>query len=294
MYYPAVAKAREHTRFLISLYHTPPEASRAVFYSVVRAGHLIAGRDHRIERDHYPGHELILCLRGRGFVRIGGREHAVEPGALAWVNCYHPHAYWADAAAPWELYWVRVEGPGLDRLCQILSADRMPVISGLRVSEARAVFERTFKHLQGHAPEAAALVHAEIARLIALLFQARLRAGGVTAGETEVPLHLQKPIQTMRLYFHRPLRVAELAAQAGMSDSTFMRAFKRVMGTSPIDWLRRERINQAKRRLIESADSVKEVARQAGYSDQFFFSKDFKKFTGLAPTEFRRRECGPA
>jgi transcriptional regulator GlxA family with amidase domain len=99
-----------------------------------------------------------------------------------------------------------------------------------------------------------------------------------------------KAIEQMRLYYHKPTRVADLADLAGMSESHFSRMFKAAMGTSPIDWLRRERINQAKRRLVESEDAIKEVAQQVGYSDQFFFSKDFKKMTSLTPTQFRQTE----
>lgn len=287
-----MARARPHTRFTVSLYHTPGDASRAVFYSVVRAGHLLAGRDHRIERDHYPGHELIFCLRGRGFVKVGGREHAAGPGALVWVNCYHPHAYWADPAAPWELFWVRVEGPGLDRICSILSADRLPVVAGLRADEVTPAFKRIFERMQRPTTDAAAAVHAEVARLIAAAFRARFRAGGFDAAQPQLAPGLEKAAQQMRLYFHRPWRVKELAALAGLSESSFMRAFRTGMGTSPIDWLRRERISQAKRRLGETTDTVKEIAAQIGYGDQYFFSKDFKRFTGLAPTEFRKREQG--
>jgi AraC-like DNA-binding protein len=64
------------------------------------------------------------------------------------------------------------------------------------------------------------------------------------------------------------------------------------MGTSPIDWLRRERINQAKRRLIDTDEPVKEIARQCGYRDPYFFSKDFKKLTNLPPTLYRAQERG--
>jgi transcriptional regulator GlxA family with amidase domain len=106
----------------------------------------------------------------------------------------------------------------------------------------------------------------------------------------ELPMPVQKAIEKMRLYFHTPIRVAELALLAGMSESHFSRLFKSAIGTSPIDWLRRERINQAKHRLIESDDPIKEIARQVGYSDQFFFSKDFKKMTKLTPTQFRDEE----
>jgi AraC-like DNA-binding protein len=44
--------------------------------------------------------------------------------------------------------------------------------------------------------------------------------------------------------------------------------------------------------LVESADSMKEIARQCGWGDPFHFSKDFKRLTGMTPTEYRRRERG--
>ena len=61
---PARAK-RSH--FPVSLFATPSPQHQDVFYTVPRAGHLVGGADHHVRRDHFPGHELILCLRGRGW-----------------------------------------------------------------------------------------------------------------------------------------------------------------------------------------------------------------------------------
>ncbi len=77
-----------------------------------------------------------------------------------------------------------------------------------------------------------------------------------------------------------------------MSSSHFTRLFRRAFGTSPVDWLRRERISQAKRRLVETTIPIEWVAEQVGYQDRFFFSKDFKKLTGMTPREYRKREAG--
>ena len=55
----------------------------------------------------------------------------------------------------------------------------------------------------------------------------------------------------------------------------------------------RERMSQTKRRLVEGEDSIKQIAEQVGYSDQFHFSRDFKRSTGIPPTEYRRRERHP-
>jgi len=281
----------DKSRFPISLHHTPSDLAGDAFYTSVRAGHLVAGPEHRIERDRYPGHELILCLRGMGQARLRGRAGEVGTGQLLWVNCHHPHAYWAIPTKPWEVYWVRIDGPRLDRVEHHLFGGSFPIIN-VEVKRFAPVFRRIFQQMESLKPDAEARLHAEVARLIALLFQQRSGSAADGTLAPAVPELLRRPLERMRLYYHLPLRVDELASLAGMSPSHFARTFKHVMGTSPINWLRRERINQAKRRLTETDDAVKEIAQQCGYADAFYFSRDFKQFTQCAPSDYRRREQG--
>ena len=284
---PAV---REKNRFPVSLHYTPTGPHARVFYTVLRAGHVIAGKEHHISRERYPGHELILCLEGVGHAVVRGRETAVRAGELLWIDCSKPHEYRADERDPWEVFWLRMEGAGLDRICKMLSAGPMPL--GVPAKPAADCFRRIFATMAQSSPEALAAIHAEAAQLIALCFRARSRGPGDSPLPQNLPALLRRPLEQMRSSFERPWRVAELAGMAGMSPSHFIRTFRAALGTSPIDWLRRERINQAKRRLVETDDSMKEIARLVGYSDQFFFSKDFKQMTSLTPTDYRKREKG--
>lgn len=279
------------TEFLTNLYATPADWQRDLFYSVVRAGHLKAGFEHRIQRETYPGYELILCLDGRGWVQVSGKRHEVAKGQLVWVNCHHPHAYGCVLDDPWELYWIRVEGVTLDRISLLLDVAGQPVHQNFDVAAAAVEMERVFRHMDGRRPSDAAICHAAVGELVSLLFSERLTDPRML--HPKVPPPIVKALEKMRLYYHESIRVQDLATTAGMSESHFSRQFKAAIGTSPIDWLRKERINQAKRRLIESEDPIKEIARQVGYSDQFFFSKDFKKTTQLTPTEFRLKERQP-
>jgi AraC-like DNA-binding protein len=288
MYDSIMNSVQSQTVFIHNLYATPADWQRDLFQSVVRAGHLRAGKEHRIQRETYPGHELILCLAGHGWVQVAGKRHEVGPDELVWVNCHHPHTYGAQSQRPWELYWIRVEGRPLDRVSGLLEVNSQPVIRNFNTRAALMEYERIFHHMTGTRPSHAALVNAAVTAIIALAFEARL--ADTDEIRPELPMPIQKSLEKMRLYFHTPIRVAELASLSGMSESHFSRMFKSCIGTSPIDWLRRERINQAKHRLIESDDPIKEIARQVGYSDQFFFSKDFKKMVRLTPTQFRHQE----
>ena len=276
----------DSTRFVVSLFATPSTAHQEVFYTVPRAGHLIGGADHHVEREHFPGHELIWCLAGKGWVRLQGKAHAVAAGELVWINCAQPHAHGADAEDPWEVYWLRIEGPRLESLSRMLGTNFQPVFAGCP-AETATVYPEVFERMQRPAPEAPALIHAAVARLVAAAFCAR--AGRGETVENPPPV-LRKSLEWMRLFYFQPARVEDLAEMSGVSPSHFNRLFKRSFGTSPIDWLRRERISQAKRRLVETTETVKQIAEHVGYADRFFFSKDFKRYTGCTPVEFRARE----
>lgn len=276
-------------QFPISLYATPNPLHRDVFYTIPRAGHLIAGPNHHIQREHFPGHELILCLRGSGWVRIAGRTSRVRPGDFVWINCHRPHEHGAIRSDPWEVYWVRIEGPRLEQMCNILSVTSSPVLSAFDLESAVPIFQELFTLIPSNAPEAPALIHAAVARLLALAFCARCQPEAATL----VPPVLSKAVERMKLFYFERHSVGALANLSGMSPTHFARTFKAAFGTSPIDWLRRERISQAKRRLAESDASIKEIAAQVGYTDRYFFSKEFKQHTGTTPRAFRLRERTP-
>jgi len=276
------------THFLTNLWATPAEWAQEVFCCPVRAGHLTAGVAHRIERETYPGCEFILCLGGRGWVQVMGRRHEVEVGDLVWVNCSQPHAYGAVVKDPWEVYWGRAVGRYLGRLSELAQVAGRPVFKMGEVKALAASFERVFKRMTGTRPSDAAACHAAIMEVVAMVFENRLN--DPMGMQEDIPEAIREAMQQMRLYYSKALRVGDLAKAVGMPESSFTRQFRKAVGTSPIAWLRHERIKQAKRRLMHTNDAIKEVARQVGYSDQYFFSKDFKKMTKLTPTQFREEE----
>jgi len=280
-------------RVLESQYHTPSAAAREVFLVALRAGHLQAGPDYRIERRICAGHDLLLCEKGRGFVQTGGRSFAVGPGDLAWLNGHHPHAHWPDREDPWRLLWVRLDGAVVDKLFEILGGSAAPVFQLPSLQRAAVAIRRIIRLLRQRPAALDALVHVEASALIGCLFEGRQTEieGAVDSIPALAP-GLRRVLTELTVYYYRPWRVEEMASMAGLSVPHFFRCFQKATGTTPIRFLRQERISQAKRRLLESRDSIKEIAEQVGYSDPFYFSRDFKQHTGTSPVQFRKRELG--
>ena len=272
-----------------SHFHTPSALSQLLFHTVLRAGRLETAPDYAVERLFHPGHDLLLCLRGRGFVRVGGKTFPVAAGQLAWIDCRAPHAHWPDAGAPWELYWLRADGKQTRACAQALNVSEQPLFDLRDTDDAVAIFERIFVLLRQRPLALDAALHAAMAGMIALLFEARLGQPARPEPAGGDP-NLHAVLARMRREVRRPWRVEELAALAGSSVPHFFRRFRKATGATPLDWLRRERISEAKRRLSQSKDPISAIAEDLGYGDQCYFSRDFKKLVGLSPRHYRRQE----
>lgn len=106
--------------------------------------------------------------------------------------------------------------------------------------------------------------------------------------KSESARRIEQSIAFMMQHLNQPLQVAELAETAHTSPSHFFVLFKRLVGSSPIDYFIRLRMQRACRLLAGTALSVKEIAADLGYDDPFYFSRVFKSVHGLAPSDYRQ------
>lgn len=80
------------------------------------------------------------------------------------------------------------------------------------------------------------------------------------------------------------------AEEAGFSPSHFSRIFKEEMGCTFSEYVSRLRIEQSKILLLTGKLSVQEVGDAVGYGEQSYFIKVFRKYTGVSPGKFRKRQ----
>ena len=83
----------------------------------------------------------------------------------------------------------------------------------------------------------------------------------------------------------------DISKLVGVSVQYFSKLFKDEMGCNYVDWLNTLRIKRAKELMNTSHMSIKEVGFRVGYNDPNYFSRIFKRYEGIAPTEYvTRRE----
>lgn len=83
------------------------------------------------------------------------------------------------------------------------------------------------------------------------------------------------------------LTMQRLAAVGAVSESRLSHAFQQYFDCSVSDYIREARLREAARALRHNGDSVQQIARNFGFSDQAHFSRTFKSAYGITPTEYR-------
>ncbi len=93
----------------------------------------------------------------------------------------------------------------------------------------------------------------------------------------------------IRAHLAHPIGLADLAAVAGVSQTSFARAFKQATGTAPYQYVVRERIECAKRLLTGSGLPIADIALACGFSHQEHLTRLFHREVGATPAAYRKR-----
>jgi AraC-like DNA-binding protein len=83
----------------------------------------------------------------------------------------------------------------------------------------------------------------------------------------------------------RPITVQSMSRRAGMSIAAFHHNFKRVAGSSPLQYVKRIRLDRAKRLMMHDGYNASTAARAVGYESASQFSREFKRQFGVTPME---------
>lgn len=101
-----------------------------------------------------------------------------------------------------------------------------------------------------------------------------------------------RTIQFMDQNLNKKLTLNEIADEAGYSPSYLTTIFRKNTGYSPLSYFSHLKISKACEYLDFSKFKIKEISFMLGYSDPYYFSKDFQKKIGMSPRNYRKRVIG--
>lgn len=105
---------------------------------------------------------------------------------------------------------------------------------------------------------------------------------------TSQPVNLIRAVHYIDNNMQKEISLEELANEANVSKYHFCRLFKKHIGISPMQFVRSRKIMKAKELFRRNASNISAVASEVGYNDLSSFTEQFKKFTGITPTQYRK------
>jgi len=108
-----------------------------------------------------------------------------------------------------------------------------------------------------------------------------------TERETSTEDVVNSIVQYLHINFANEINFTQIASDYNFSASYLTKIFKEHTGTSPIKYLIEYRIRVAKTLLKDTKLTVMEIAEKTGFKDQFYFSKCFKNYCGVTPSQYK-------
>jgi AraC-like DNA-binding protein len=103
-------------------------------------------------------------------------------------------------------------------------------------------------------------------------------------------LKIYPALKMLEEHYNEQLSVGRLAEACALSPSQLRRVFQKETGMSPVEYKNHLRIKKAADMLLYSQATVAEISQLLGFNNPFVFSRVFKQFKGVSPSEYRKQE----
>jgi AraC-like DNA-binding protein/mannose-6-phosphate isomerase-like protein (cupin superfamily) len=237
--------------------------------SAVHASTLFLDRSwHMTAHQHDPDNEMIVVLEGRIQTEIGGERVGGGPGTALLYPARMKHEEWAVGGRPLTTICIAWLGPAP-------AGPREKADVRGRITE----LARWLSDLSADpAPEAREIAKGLLAALLHEYARPARRPGGDLLDQVRA---FAGPRLT------EDLSLDDLAHHAGLSRFHFVRAFRAAAGTTPMRWLRHQRLHAARGLLLTTDLPLRVIATRVGFKDEFQLSRVFRRDTGRAPSSLR-------
>ena len=225
-------------------------------------------------------YHYMYVIRGKGWIRIEDKTFDFVPGQIYLTAPGVAHAFTHDLEDPLVTVELKFQIPdaALDEKMR-----SMPLMLDARQNAVgQRIWDMWREKEQGN------LLYQQVlaAQTYELIYLLQRLAVEQQWDDPKAMASLQPALRFMSENLGEPITLTDLAATVHLERIYFAKKFKKVMGLSPMEYLRNARIEQAKEWMAVTDKSITQIAEELGFQTLQHFSAVFLKATGLSPRKY--------
>lgn len=227
----------------------------------------------------YDSYVFEYVLDGKGYIEYDDKCVCVEKGDMYFLNKLRKHIYYSDPNNPYTKIFIVVNGIFVDKLVEAYSISESVIIQKIDIKDLILNIHNILQKEPVNYDE----ISIEILKIFQLI-------------KNDVHSHSNKKLSVCELIkayidnnIFGKINLEFLSQQLNLSISYIERIFKESYGFSPIKYFIDKKIEYACAILVNTTDPISKVSEQLSFNDEKYFSKCFKKRTGITPLQYRKR-----
>lgn len=234
-------------------------------------------------------HELILITKGKGTITIENKVYQVKEGMLFYLCPNITHSIETDINDPICCFTVHFsysyvdfngEDWSIKKEVEVLPFQPMKELRDYYIIEN--LFEKMVDCWMDKLPGYEFMSKVFLQQLLIEIYQNIKKKNH----DYSASLKVENIIKYMNENINNKLTLTELSEIVQLSPTYLSRIFKETTGYSLIEYFNKMKIDKSKEMIIEGDKKIKEISRLLGFNDEFYFSRIFKKYEGVSPSEF--------
>lgn len=231
-------------------------------------------------------YQLVYITRGTGtFESKETSRIAIEAGTLFMMFPGVWHSYCPDRETGWNEHWVGFAGDYADHLCsRKFFSPQSPAFKTGYDESLINLFDTIIDMIRNEPPGYQQMISAFTLEILAKFNSLRQSNNH---DSTDIQSIIRQAKSTIVEQMTNPIDMPGLANSLGVSYSWFRYAFKQYTGLSPHKYQLELKIEKAKFLLRNTSESIKEISNNLGFESPYYFSRLFKKKTGVNPMQWK-------
>lgn len=251
-------------------------------YSIARCGYnkfITKNASMKRKRvDYY----LIYIINGCGYYRLDNIEHKISAGHMILYSPGQWQDYSYDHNDTPELFWIHFTGYAMDQLIEQLDLNDTFYYTGIHTKYID-LFNEIIHEMQVKKP----LYDKYCLHLFLNILSELAWSIHYDRSNSFKDDFLESTLHYMHKHYQSNHTVDFYAKKVNLSVYQFIHKFTKITGISPMRYIEKIRIDKSKELLAASSLTITEISDIVGYNNSFYFSRVFKKNTGMTPTIYR-------